>query len=590
MGINRTPCPDFVALALWKPLRGVSGQHKTRFELESGSPANTLRAMFMSKVQRVRTPGRPARSHTGCVEVGAAAHRSVILILSGLISSGLVGLAGVAEPAGTNRVPVIDGVVQPRQPVAAAVAEAMQFLKRADGGYVPGRTDGGLAGYFTSAFVNEDGTRAARQLAYPARQHAYFIFTFLRYYAYTGEREWLLRARDLANWNLAHSTPADAVYPNLPHSTYLNGQPGGGADQQSLEPDKAAFLGSAYLAVYEATADTKYLKGANAIAETLARRQRDDGSWPFRVVAEDGKIQQDFGGAPVFLVEFFERMLRYEDKPAYHRAHDRALKQMLQRNVEKNAWGTYHEDVRAKEEGYLSAEPMSFTADYLFRHANGHPEYIEMGRQILRRMEERLVHTEGHSAAPAPAVAEQAGFNHLMPGHTARYCLALADLYALTRDEQVKRRALSGINALTYMQSPAGLFRTFFYSVNPKQAKKTRPNWYSQHLYTVCHVLEAMPSLPELVPGKQDHVLGGSVYVREVRYAPGKVTFETIAPSRSVLKLAFTPKAVRAGERELDQLKRLPADDRLGWAFDSAASLLTIRHDGSPIEVTGAAR
>jgi hypothetical protein len=521
---------------------------------------------------------------------GVTRREALRWLLMGLLASAMAGFAGAPAPAETNLVRMADGMVQPRRPVAEAMAEAMQFLKKADGGYVPGRIDGSLAGYFTSAHVNEDGTRAARQLAYPARQHAYFIFTFLRYYAYTGERGWWLRARDLADWNLAHSTPAGAVYANLPYSTFLNGRPGGGADGQSLEPDKSAFLGSGYLAVYEATADAKYLNAARAVAETLVRRQRADGHWRFRVMPEDGTLQQDFGGAPVFFVEFFERMLRYDDKPAYRSAHDRALKHMLQTNVEKNAWGTYHEDVRVKEEGYLSAEPMSFTADYLFRHAKAHPEYVELGRQVLRRMEERLVHTEGHAAAPAPAVAEQAGFNHLMPGHTARYCLALADLYAVTRDEQVKRRALSGINALTYMQSPAGLFRTFFHSVNAKQAKANRPNWYSQHLYTVCHVLEAMPALPELAPNGQDHLLGCEVFAREVRYAPSQVRFETIAPSRTVLKLSFVPKTVRAGSHELDAEKQSPTDDRAGWAFDPATRLLTIRHGTGPIEVLSTPR
>ena len=141
---------------------------------------------------------------------------------------------------------------------------------------------------------------------------------------------------------------------------------------------------------------------------------------------------------------------------------------MLQTNVEKNAWGTYHEDIVLKPKNYLSAEPMCFTADYLFRRGKAQPEYVEMGRRIMRRMEERLVHTEGHAAAPALAVSEQAGFEHIMSGHTARYCLALADLYSLTLDEEVKRRAVSGINALTYMQAPDGLFRTFFYSMNRK--------------------------------------------------------------------------------------------------------------------------
>lgn len=419
-----------------------------------------------------------------------------------VIFSGLLLFTGdlFAESSSSNSVRVVDGVVMPQRPVMDAIGDAMRFLKKADGGYVPGQPKGELAGYFDSAFVNPDGTRSDRKLSFPARQHAYFIFTFLRYHAYTGEKEWLLRARDLADWNLEHQTPGQAAYPNLPYSTFSSGKPGGSKDGESIEPDKAAFIGTAYVTLYEKTKEKKYLDAARAIADTLIRRQNEDGSWPFRVLPQSGKVQQEFGGAPVFYVEFLETFLRHEDKETYRRAHDRALKLMLQRNVAKNLWGTYHEDIVVKPEEYLSAEPMSFTADYLFRHAKAHPEYIEMGRKILRSMEARLVHTDGHAAAPAPAVSEQAGFDHIMPGHTARYCLALADLYQATGDEQVKKKAMSGVNALTYMQSPAGLFRTYFFSVNEKARGKQRADWYSQHLYTVCHVLELIPALPEVDP------------------------------------------------------------------------------------------
>lgn len=420
----------------------------------------------------------------------------ILLLMGGVVSC--LGFVYGEEVIELSPIQVANGIVKPRRAVKGAIADAMNFLKKADGGYVPGRIDVDLAGYFTRAHVNEDGSCAERQLAFPARQHAYFIFTFLRYHTYTGEKEWLLRARDLADWNLAHSTLRDAVYPNLPYSVFSNGKPGGSQDKDSIEPDKAAFLGSAYVALSEATSDTKYLVGAKAIAETLIRFQNEDGSWPFRVVPEDGKVRQEFGGAPVFFVQFFEDLLCHIDEPMYRQAHDRARNLMLERNIEKNLWGTYHEDIRNKPESYLSAEPMSFTAIYLFRQARAHPEYVNMGRRILRSMEERLVHTEGHSAAPAPAVSEQAGFEHMMPGHTARYCLALAELYRVTGDEQAKKKAISGINALTYMQSEAGLFRTFFQMRNEKQPGKKRPNWYSQHLYTVCHVLEAMPILPEV--------------------------------------------------------------------------------------------
>ena len=412
------------------------------------------------------------------------------------------GIVRAAESPERNRVPVADGIVTPCRPVSEAIAQAMQFLKKADGTYVPGRIDGELAGYFTRAHVNEDGSRSDRQLAFPARQHAYFIFTFLRFHAYSGQREWLLRARDLADWNLAHSTSSDAFYPNLPYSVFSQGRPGGSGDKDTIEPDKGAFLGSAYVAVYEATKERKHLAGAKAIAQTLARRQNRDGSWPFRVVPEDGEIRQEFGGAPVFFVQFFEDVLRHEEEPSYRQVHDRALELMLERNIENNLWGTYHEDIGVKPESYLSAEPMSFTAIYLFRQAQAHPVYLEMGRRVLRRMEERLVHTAGHAAAPAPAVSEQAGFEHMMPGHTARYCLALVHLYAVSGDEQVRKKAMSGISALTYMQSPAGLFRTFFQLRHERKPGVKRPDWYSQHLYTVCHVLEAMQILPELRKGR----------------------------------------------------------------------------------------
>ena len=304
--------------------------------------------------------------------------------------------------------------------------------------------------------------------------------------------------KDLADWNLAHSTPADSAWPNLPWGVWTDGHGGGSQDKDATEPDKAAWFGKAYLALYDVTKDERYLNGAKAIADTLVKRQGDDGSWPFRVVPGDGTVRQQFGGAPVYYVEFFQLLNQHAPNPAYANAYDRALKLMLDRNIEKNLWGTYHEDIKEKAEDYLSAEPMSFTADWLFRNAKEHPEYIEMGKKVLERMEANLVHTEGHPAAPAPAVSEQAGFQHMMPGHTSRYCLALTDLYAATGDQDVKRKALSGFNALTYMQSDAGLFRTMFQLVNEKKPHPNREDWYSQHLYTVCHILEAMPHLPEL--------------------------------------------------------------------------------------------
>jgi hypothetical protein len=423
-----------------------------------------------------------------------------LFLLAAIGLSPLILLAAETPSAPTTqaKVPVVDGIVQPRRPLKDAIADAMAFLKKADQGYVPGKLDGPLAGYFSSAHVEEDGSPSKRTFCFPARQHAYFIFTFLLYNKYSGEAEWLQRAKDLGDWNLAHSTPTDTAWPNLPWAVWTDGHGGGSGDKDATEPDKAAWFGKAYLALYDATKDERYLNGAKKIAETLAKKQGEDGSWPFRVVPGDGTVRQQFGGAPVYYVEFFQLLSKKDSNPDWAKAYERALKMMIDRNVEKNLWGTYHEDIKDKPQDYLSAEPMSFTADWFFRNAKEHPEYIDMGRKVLERMEAKLVHTEGHPAAPAPAVSEQAGFQHMMPGHTARYCLALTDLYAATGDKEAKRKALSGFNALTYMQSEPGLFRTMFQLVNEKKPHPNREDWYSQHLYTVCHVLEALPTLPEL--------------------------------------------------------------------------------------------
>jgi uncharacterized protein YyaL (SSP411 family) len=429
--------------------------------------------------------------------VAAVACVLVSLTWLGRSASGADEAAPASAPA-TRPVPVVDGIVQPREPLTEQLARAMAFLKKADGEYVPGKIDGPLAGYYISAHVLEDGSRSARTFCFPARQHAYFINTFLLYHAYSNEAEWLARAKDLGDWNLAHSTPADAAWANLPWAVWTDGRGGGSQDKDATEPDKAAWFGMAYLKLYDVTKDAKYLDGAKAIAKTLAKHQGEDGSWPFRVVPQDGVVRQQSGGAPVFYVEFFERIAKYDDQPEYRKVYERALKQMIQRNVVENRWGTYHEDIRERPETHLSAEPMSFTADWLFRHGKQNPEYIEMGRKIIARMEEKLVHTEGHPAAPAPAVSEQSTFQHMMPGHTSRYCAALANLHAATGDKDAKRKALSGFNALTYMQSEPGLYRTMFQLVNEKKPNRKREDWYSQHLYTVCHVLEAMQVLPEL--------------------------------------------------------------------------------------------
>jgi hypothetical protein len=119
-------------------------------------------------------------------------------------------------------------------------------------------------------------------VSYPAFHHALLIRTFIGYWRYAKDARALEEAIKLADWNIAHSTPSDWAYGSLPYSTFNEGKPGGFRDKTGLMPDKAAIMALAYLQLHEATREGRFLQATEAIGMTLSKRQRPDGTWPFR--------------------------------------------------------------------------------------------------------------------------------------------------------------------------------------------------------------------------------------------------------------------------------------------------------------------
>ena len=83
-----------------------------------------------------------------------------------------------------------------------------------------------------------------RFVSYPAFHHAMLIRTFIGYWKYAKDDRALEHAVKLADWNIAHSTPADWPYAHLPYSTFEEKKPGGFRDKTGLMPDKAAIMAS----------------------------------------------------------------------------------------------------------------------------------------------------------------------------------------------------------------------------------------------------------------------------------------------------------------------------------------------------------
>ncbi|MFZ9935820.1 MAG: hypothetical protein ACO3JG_02040 [Luteolibacter sp.] len=146
-----------------------------------------------------------------------------------------------------------------------------------------------------------------RFVSYPAFHHSLLIETFLGHWKRTRDKRALEQAIQLADWNIAHSTPADWAYGSLPYSTFEEKKPGGFRDQTGLMPDKAAIMALAYLDLHEATREARFLQAAQAIAETLRKRQRPDSTWPFRVDPKTEKVIEEFTSSVIYAVMLFNQ-------------------------------------------------------------------------------------------------------------------------------------------------------------------------------------------------------------------------------------------------------------------------------------------
>ena len=91
----------------------------------------------------------------------------------------------------------------------------------------------------------------------------------------------------------AHSTPSDWAYGSLPNSMFQEKNPGGFRDKTGLMLDKAAIMALAYLKLHKASGEARFLNAAEAIGQTLSKRQRPNGSWPFWVDPKTEKVIEE---------------------------------------------------------------------------------------------------------------------------------------------------------------------------------------------------------------------------------------------------------------------------------------------------------
>ena len=397
-----------------------------------------------------------------------------------------------------------DGALVPRMNYAQFLDRSYRLVTRDLDGWATGNAykdpDGKpVPGYINYALVNP-----ARQLGvghplnadtvYPAFHHALFIRAFLAEWHRTSDPQCLVRARQLADWNLARRTPPDCLYASLFYSTVSKGKVGGNVDGDAVMTDKPAIMALAMLELAAASGEARYREAAVAVADTLAKTQLPEGNWPFRVNPTTGEVREAYTSSAIYAVMLFESLGQAGDKH-WDAPRAKALQWILEGPVKTMDWRGFYEDVSAATgKGNRTNWDCIDTARWLVAHRADHAEYLPLAIKLHDWIAKEFVEKSA-AWAPAEGLREQKCCFKTMGVHTLHWAALLADLHAATGVVSYKQRASNSCALVTYWMrnDNANL-------VGPDWGDEI---WFSCHFGPALYLSDTLSRFPELLPKLQ---------------------------------------------------------------------------------------
>jgi hypothetical protein len=318
-----------------------------------------------------------------------------------------------------------------------------------------------------------------RFVSYPAFHHALMIRTFIGYWRHAGEKRVLEEAVKMADWNIAHSTHADWPYGNFPWSTFQEKKPGGFRDKTGLMPDKAAIMALAYLQLHEATGEKRFLQAAEAIARTLAARQRENGTWPFRVDPKTEQVIEEYTSSVIYAVRLFESLDKINGNDRYRVNRDKTWNWLVNGPIKTKEFRGFYEDILASPKGRTNYDCLD-TIRYLLANRTDGNGYLEMAKD-LNAWVETVFLDKIDGFEPAEGIREQLQCNVVMGIHSLNWASMLLELSKATGDEKLRQCAMQTANYITYYLQPDNRIVVGF---------QYHQWWYSCHTGVVLYLLD----------------------------------------------------------------------------------------------------
>ena len=198
-------------------------------------------------------------------------------------------------------------------------------------------------------------------------------------------------ARKAVDYLIARAQPAGAPLAHFP-PTYEGDKwtaRGNAGLSMLIYPATAAL---AYVRVYEATKDERYLKEAEAVAATYLKLQGADGTWPLKVGEKDGRPVAANRLFPSSVIEMFDALERVTGKAEYRAASDRAFAYVESGPLRDWSWEGQFEDVEmSRRYVNLTKHSACWTAMRLVARWPHDEARLAQARELLRFAEDQFV-------------------------------------------------------------------------------------------------------------------------------------------------------------------------------------------------------
>ena len=253
--------------------------------------------------------------------------------------------------------------------------------------------------------------------------------------------------------------------------------------------DYPARAASAFMSLYGATKDEKYLTAAKGVAETYRKLQGQDGSWYLKMFEKDGKPVSENRLHPGCVIDMSDKLFAVTGDACWRTMGDRAFGFYEAGPLRDWNWEGQFEDVEptGKYEN-LTKHPACSLAITIAKRWPKDAKRLAQARELLRFAEDQfviwdrpkgedadsLLALHGHGWDAEPAVVEQYYYREAVDASAAKMINTYLALYEATENPLDLAKARTLGDSIVRIQKPDGRIQTIW---STEVGKNVQSDW-----------------------------------------------------------------------------------------------------------------